>query len=202
MKKILFSLAAIICLLATTNHVSAQFIVHPNGNAEVGENCFDPENPGLAPIYLQWLDMWTGIPLQYSGVTVARSNSAVSLTGLSAGDTVSYCSNDGSVGRVLATSSGVSLTGVDPNSTIMVYQHNRIPYIAPLVIQNTDLDRSQYVIASEVLAGRQVDSSRTNGDVTVKNGAEYEIEAASEVTLAGGFTVEKGAAFAIRPACF
>lgn len=148
------------------------------------------------------LDMWTDVPLQYIGVTVARSNSAISLTGLSAGDTVSYCSNDGSVGRVLATSSGVSLTGVDPNSTIMVYQHNRIPYIAPLVIQNTDLDRSQYVIASEVLAGQNVDSSRTNGDVTVKNGAEYEIEAAGEVTLAGGFTVEKGAAFAVRPASF
>jgi len=58
------------------------------------------------------------------------------------------------------------------------------------------------VIAGEVLAGRQVDSSRTNGDVTVKEGAEYEIEAAGEVKLAGGFTVEKGAAFAIRPASF
>ena len=45
-------------------------------------------------------------------------------------------------------------------------------------------------------------SSRTNGDVTVKNGSEYEIEAAGEVKLAGGFTVEKGAAFAIRPASF
>ena len=148
------------------------------------------------------LDMWTDVPLQYSGVTVARSNNAISLTGLSAGDTVSYCSHDGSVGHVLATSSSVSLTDVDPNSTIMVYQHNRIPYIAPLVIQNTDLDRSQYVIASEVLAGRNVDNCRTNGDVTVKIGAEYEIEAAGEVKLAGGFTVEKGAAFAIRPASF
>ena len=148
------------------------------------------------------LDMWTGVPLEYSGVTVARSNSAISLTGLSSGATVSYCSNDGSVGQTEATSSSVSLTDVDPNSTVMVYSHNYIPYIAPLVLQNTDLDQSQYVIAGEVLAGRQVDSSRTNGDVTVKNGAEYEIEAAGEVKLAGGFTVEKGAAFAIRPASF
>ena len=92
MKKIL-SLAVFGCLLAFANPVNAQLIVHPNGNAELGEDCFDPENPGMAPMYLQWLD-------------------------------------------------------------------------------------------------------------TVKNGAEYEIEAAGEVKLAGGFTVEKGAAFAIRPASF
>ncbi len=116
--------------------------------------------------------------------------------------TVSYCSNDGSVGQVEATSSSVNLNDVDPNSTVMVYAHNYIPYIAPLVLQNTDLDQSQYVIADEVLVGRQVDNGRANGDVTVKANAEYEIEAAGEVRLAGGFTVEKGAAFAIRPASF
>ena len=148
------------------------------------------------------LDLWTGVPLEYSGVTVARTNSSISVTGINSGATVSYCDNGGSVGKVTATSSSVSLADVNPNSTIMVYSHNYIPYIAPLVLQNTDLDQSQYVIAGEVLAGRQVDSSRTNGDVTVKNGSEYEIEAAGEVKLAGGFTVEKGAAFAIRPASF
>ena len=55
MKKIHF-LAALFCLLAFASPMSAQLIVHPNGNAEVGEDCFDPENPGMAPQYLQWLD--------------------------------------------------------------------------------------------------------------------------------------------------
>lgn len=148
------------------------------------------------------IDLWTDAPLEYNSVTVARTNSSISVTGIMSGATVSYCENDGSVGKVTATSSSVSLTDVDPNSTVMVYAHNYIPYIAPLVLQNTDIDQSQYVIAHEVLAGRQVDSNRTNGDVTVKEGAEYEIEAAGEVKLAGGFSVEKGAAFAIRPASF
>lgn len=87
-------------------------------------------------------------------------------------------------------------------------QHDHIEYYlptdAPQAFFNPD-DMEiiiEAVIAGEVLAGRQVDSNRTNGDVTVKEGAEYEIEAAGEVKLAGGFTVEKGAAFTIRPASF
>ena len=35
-------------------------------------------------------------------------------------------------------------------------------------------------------------------NVTVKNGAEYEIEASGEVKLAGGFKVELGARFAVQ----
>ena len=40
------------------------------------------------------------------------------------------------------------------------------------------------------------------GNVTVKNGAEYEIEASGTVTLDDGFQVEKGATFAVYPPCF
>lgn len=38
MKNVLFTLAAIICLLATANHVSAQLIIRNNGHAEIGVN--------------------------------------------------------------------------------------------------------------------------------------------------------------------
>ena len=79
------------------------------------------------------------------------------------------------------------------------HKHNMIPYIAPLVLQKVELNKSQYVIASDVIAGRSVDSGRTNGDVTVKNGIEYEIEATGTVKIMGGFKVELGARFAIAP---
>ena len=36
----------------------------------------------------------------------------------------------------------------------------------------------------------------------IKNGTEYEIEASGTVTLEDGFQVEKGATFAVYPACF
>lgn len=117
--------------------------------------------------------------------------------------TVAYHSNDGNTGSVTSTSSGtVNLNNVSPNSTIMLYKHNVIPYIAPLVLQNTLLENSQYVIATDVTAGRSVDSGRTNGNVTVQQGAEYEIEASGKVTLAGGFKVERGAYFTVQKATF
>lgn len=117
--------------------------------------------------------------------------------------TVAYHSNDGNTGSVTSTSSGtVNLNNVSPNSTIMLYKHNVIPYIAPLVLQNTLLENSQYVFASDVTAGNAVDGNRTSGDVIVKNGVEYEIEASGTVTLCGGFEVEKGATFAVYPSTF
>lgn len=48
MKKIIF-IAAVLCLLVSTNQVSAQFIVHNNGNAEIGVDNFDPETANLPP---------------------------------------------------------------------------------------------------------------------------------------------------------
>ena len=74
--------------------------------------------------------------------------------------------------------------------------------LAPMALQNTTLINSQYVIASEVCAGKSIDSSRTNGDVVVPNGVEYEIEASGTVRLEDGFQVEKGATFAVYPSCF
>ena len=47
MKKII--LLAVICLLASASQVSAQFIIHNNGNAEVGVDNIDYENPGIPP---------------------------------------------------------------------------------------------------------------------------------------------------------
>ena len=84
----------------------------------------------------------------------------------------------------------------------MLYRHNHLPYIAPLALQNITINESQYVIASDVTAGLYVESGRLPGNVVIKNGVEYEIEATGRVTLAGGFTVEKGAYFAIRPASY
>ncbi|MBQ7691587.1 MAG: hypothetical protein IJT30_10430 [Muribaculaceae bacterium] len=95
--------------------------------------------------------------------------------------------------------STVSFSNLNPNSIVMVYRHDKLPYIAPLVLQNTTIGNSQYVIAGDVVAGNHVDSGRTAGDVTISSGVEYEIEHKGTVTLAPGFKVEKGATFSVAP---
>ena len=101
-----------------------------------------------------------------------------------------------------ATNGSVTFGQVDPNSTIMVRSHRKLPYIAPLVLQNTTIGKSQYVIASSVLAGNHVDFGRTAGDVTIASGVDYEIEHKDSVTLSPGFKVEKGASLTIKPGEF
>lgn len=103
----------------------------------------------------------------------------------------------GKLGMTQATASSVTFNQINPNSTIMVYDSTHLPYIARLVLQNTTLNNSQYVIANDVTIGRQAESSRTFGDVTVSDDACYEIESAGKVTIEGGFNVELGASFAI-----
>ena len=64
------------------------------------------------------------------------------------------------------------------------------------------MSNSEYVIASDVIAGNFVEYYREEGDVTIQSGAVYEIEAKGSVTLQDGFKVEKGATFAVYPSCF
>ena len=146
------------------------------------------------------VDMWTDLPQHYSNITVTRTDNAVTITGVPANSTtVAYYSNDGAIGKQTATSSTVTLNNASPNSTIMLYRHNYVPYIAPLVLQNTTLNKSQYVIASDLTAGKSVDSGRTSGQVTVTGDIEYEVEHTGEVRLCGGFKVDKGVKFSIKP---
>ena len=56
-KKFLFF--ALLCLLANASPMSAQLIIHNNGNAELGVNPFDPQNTNLNPQVLNWLDTVT-----------------------------------------------------------------------------------------------------------------------------------------------
>ena len=147
-------------------------------------------------------EMWTDIPQQYSNVSITRNNSGISITGIVPDSTiVAFYENGGQATKLIANNSPVT-ANVDPNSTIMLYKHNYIPYIAPLLLQNTDLENSQYVIASDVIAGSSVDSNRTSGDVVVPSGVDYEIEASGTVTLQGGFQVDLGASFSVYQSTF
>lgn len=149
------------------------------------------------------LEMWTDVPQLFSDINVTRTDNSVTVSGINTDSAiVAYHDIDGSVFKRRATTSSVTFNFVSPNGMILVNKHNFLPYIAPLQLQNVNLSISQYVIASDVVAGRKIDPDRTTGNVTVKSGVRYEIEASGTVTLHDGFKVEKGATFAINPSCF
>lgn len=151
-------------------------------------------------------EIWTDIPQPYSGIIITRTDSTISISGIeedAESTIVAYTDNHGYVSKRKASSSAM-FNSVSPNGCIMLYKHNYIPYIAPLLLQNYNIAQSQYVIASDVTAGYSVDSDsdRTSGYVTITSGVEYEIEASGTVRLEGGFNVEKGATFVVNPSCF
>ena len=57
--KNLFSIMAVLCLLATAIPTNAQLIIRNNGHAEIGHDPFDPVPEGLNPDYYNWLDTVT-----------------------------------------------------------------------------------------------------------------------------------------------
>jgi hypothetical protein len=148
------------------------------------------------------LELWTDIPQVYEGISVLRNDSNVIVNGVNGQPiTISICSNNGRLTKN-QTTSDIAIDAVSPNSVITLYKHGYIPLFAPLRLQKMNIAKSQYVLAGDVMAGSSVDDKRTYGDVIVKNGVEYEIEASGTVILQDGFSVEKGATFAIYPSCF
>ena len=143
------------------------------------------------------LELRTAAPESFSGITITRTDNSITVSGVGVdGATVAYCGNY-MQGRAVAASGSVTFNDVSPNSSIMVYRHDYKPYIAPLVIQNGNIYNSQYVFASSFTAGRDVDPTRTQGNVTFKKGAVYEVEATGDVTIGNGVVIEEGATLKI-----
>lgn len=149
------------------------------------------------------LEIWTDVPEQFIGIEIERTDQAVSISGISADSTfVAYMQKNNVMQTEMISQSPVLLNDASPNSPIILYKHNYIPYIAPLLLQNESFSKSEYIIANDVTAGESVDSNRTNGYFIISSGIEYEIEASGTVRLENGFKVEKGATFTVYPACY
>ena len=99
-------------------------------------------------------EMWTHVPQQYSEITCSRSISGFLIYGVSSNDTIAFCDNAGNVGRRYGNNGFVSLLGISPNSSIMIYNNEHIPLFLPLILQKCDISNSQYVYTSSFAAGR------------------------------------------------
>ena len=144
------------------------------------------------------IEMWTSVPQPYTGITINKYDTYTMISGINQTDIIGYCDNNGNVGKVENENGLYNLMGTTPSTSIMIYNHDHIPYIAPLFLQNCDINNSQYVYASSFSAGRNVSPYMSNGNVTIKNAAIYEIEATGDVHLGEGFIVEGGATLVLQ----
>lgn len=144
------------------------------------------------------LDVWTAQPSRYDNINVTRGDNSITVSGTLSDDAiVAVCDNGYDARRLNAENGSATFTDISPNSTVMVYQHNYLPYIAPLYVQDETINRSQYVIASDAYLGNHVDSNRAAGDVTIPSGVEYEMEFTGKVILSPGFEVKKGGSLSV-----
>lgn len=148
------------------------------------------------------LEIWTDVPHEFSNISISRTNNSVAVSGIDCDSATVVYLHNGIVIKKVATSSSITFNGVSPNGQLIVYKHNYLPFIAPIQLQNVNLALSQYVIATDVTAGKRIDTNRSTGNVTVKTGTNYEIEASGTVTLNDGFIVERGSTFAVYPSTF
>ena len=128
MKNVLIILAAIL-MLGSANQVSAQFIVHPYGNAELGPNTIDPENPNVPSQYIHWLDTVTVLKI------FGRYGDYAAGSHMTFGDTYLYNTYNVAVGELGYTDCdrlwlhgkfGTYLTsGGNAEDTVMYYDPSR-----------------------------------------------------------------------------
>lgn len=148
------------------------------------------------------LKIWTNAPQKIDGVNVQRSNNSITVTGLPLGDSCYVAYSNNLNNEYVKTLGSYTFSHVNPNGCIMVYNSKTLPFIAPLKIQNESICKSQYILASSSDFGKHIDTNRTFGDVIVKNGVEYTLEAKGKTVLHEGFKVENGAKFSVIHASY
>lgn len=148
------------------------------------------------------IDMWTDIPQVLTDADVYIDRSSPNSISVSSqylnGCTVVACSTNGMCVSKTATSNNISFTNVSPNSHIVIYRHNMLPYLAPIQIQDEIINNSLHYFANMVNIGTFAYSDRESGNVILDNNADVVIEALGDVTLGPGLILNSGASLAIK----
>lgn len=143
--------------------------------------------------------IWTHAPEEIGDIALSYTDNSIVINGnvghlMNA--SIGICDNNSSHIETYQNANG-EIYNVSPNSIVTIYRHNAYPYISPLILQNCEISKSQYVFVPNVKIGKDVDINRSFGDVIIKENANYEIEAKGGIEISSGFTVEKGASFSV-----
>ncbi len=147
-------------------------------------------------------EIWTDIPVKYgeAEIEVQRYGNDIAVAeNIVDSCKIVVCTPDGEIHqRVTGVSGWHNFPGVSPNSAVMIYHHNMIPYIAPLIVQNQTYTKSQYLFASTVRVGKYVNEFSDYGNVVFGSGVDFVVDASGDVYLGKGVIVNSGATVTVK----
>lgn len=149
--------------------------------------------------------IWTNIISKYNQIYIYRSDyneivieSSTLDNNDITGATVAVYNTDGSVTKHTSEYFTTRFFDISPNSSVMIYSPNMIPYIAPVVMQNETINSSVSFFTTTASLGNAVDENRTFGDLIFDNGADFTIYASGDVLIDSGVIVKSGATLTIE----
>ena len=145
-------------------------------------------------------EMWTDIPDIYNGITVTRLNNTIALSGngLEESKVAVTSSYNGAPEIALIEGPNFTFENADPNSPVLIYKHNSIPYIAPLLLQNGKYQGKQYIFANEITMGKNVDGNRTSGTFYFMDKSNTTFNAKKNVEIHAGTEFSSGSVTTIK----
>ena len=146
-------------------------------------------------------EIWTGIPVKYTDadIEISRNNQGISVSGSCLeGAKIVVLNTNGDILNGVGKAVGSTTFSASPNSHVVIYRHNMIPYLAPIVIQNETINNPWHYFASSVNIGSNADPNRESGNVIFDYNSNCIIDASEDVILGPGLTLNSGAKLTIR----
>lgn len=146
-------------------------------------------------------EIWTDIPVKYTDadININRNNQGISVSGSCLeGAKIVVLNTNGDILNGVGKAVGSTTFSASPNSHVVIYRHNMIPYLAPLMIQNETINVPWHYFTSSVNIGSNADSNRASGAVIFDYNANCKIDASEDVTLGPNLTLKSGATLTIR----
>lgn len=105
--------------------------------------------------------------------------------------------------KVIVEGKTVSVTDVPASFVMSLNKHNYMPLVynvsdGDIYVQNENYALVRKLVGNNIYIGSDVTSTKSQGDVVVKSGAELNIDAKGKTIINNGFKIEQGAKIIIK----
>ena len=152
------------------------------------------------------LEIWTDTISKFPDIEVSFENGILNIDTRTVEDyTLTLFSQTDSnyFKKVIVEGNTVSVTDVPTSFVMSLNKHNYMPLVynvseGDIYVQNENYALVRKLVGNNVYIGSDVISTKPQGNVVVKSGAELNVDAKSKTVINNGFKVEQGAKIIIK----